>query len=102
MFCCYYKDFGLGPFLFSGPFDAHSSTKFTETMLHYRFREETEYIDFHHIGIIYIVNKIEPVSDVTAEEGMRWNDLSCSNLNDLTPFAKEAVLKIKTGSLCTE
>jgi len=59
-----------------------------------RYNQETQNIDFHHVGIIYIVKKIELVPDLTAEEEMKWSALNCLDLSDLTPFANEAVAQL--------
>jgi 8-oxo-dGTP diphosphatase len=52
-------------------------------------------VNFHHIGVVYIIKSIEESSDHIAEEKLRWSALTCLDLNDLTPFAKQVVPKLR-------
>lgn len=54
-----------------------------------------EQYGFHHIGIIYKVADTLSKIDRSPEEQMRWIDLAAINQEQLTPFAKEALSKIK-------
>ncbi len=53
------------------------------------YQMEDKTIDFHHIGILYRVGKIDIVSDQEAEEEMRWGELASLDFDELTPFARE-------------
>ncbi|MGA8164467.1 MAG: NUDIX domain-containing protein [Waddliaceae bacterium] len=60
-----------------------------------RYFQRSEHVDFHHIGIVYSVKITEQASDQMAEEEVRWSDYTCLDLSELTPFAREAVSKLK-------
>ena len=58
------------------------------------YEKNGERYGFHHIGMIYKVMDANHVPNLIPEEEGRWFSLSDIKLDELTPFAREAVLKI--------
>lgn len=46
---------------------------------------------FHHVGIIYKVSGLSPVSNAVPEEEGRWFAVRSINQDELTPFAKHVL-----------
>lgn len=61
--------------------------------------EEDLWEDLHHIGILYSVelenDKLKSDADGLDSEGANWYDIASLNENELSPFAKVAIQKIK-------
>ncbi len=51
-------------------------------------------IDYHLVGIIYLVGTFSAHEGASPEEITRWVDISTSNREELTPFAQYVVKKI--------
>ena len=61
--------------------------------------EKDVWEDLHHIGVIYKVelesDKLKSDADGLDSEGADWYDISSLNENELSPFAKYAIQKLK-------
>ena len=61
--------------------------------------EEDLWEDLHHVGILYSVelenDKLKSDADGLDSEGANWYDIASLNENELSPFAKVAIQKIK-------
>lgn len=61
--------------------------------------EKDVWEDLHHIGILYAVElentKLKSDADGLDSEGANWYDINSLNLDELSPFAKFAIKKIK-------
>jgi 8-oxo-dGTP diphosphatase len=52
-------------------------------------------IPFHHLGQIYFVESVKK-ADTPAQDVHKWHSLSSLKLEELTPFAKEVVKRIRS------
>ena len=52
-------------------------------------------IGFHHIGIIYKVDKVSPLANSIAREEFKWVHPKETGLNELTPFVKYMFEELK-------
>lgn len=48
-------------------------------------------LSFHHLGLIYAVNNLSELPGITAEDEHAWYSLNEINLENLTPFARQAL-----------
>ncbi len=55
-------------------------------------------VKFHHIGILFQVADITPVEHAIPEEEVRWVNHKNLNLDELTPIAKAAIMRLNSGT----
>ena len=77
-----------------------SATLFDVTATNIKWEMEKDlWEDLHHVGILYSVelenDKLKSDADGLDSEGANWYDIASLNENELSPFAKVAIQKIK-------
>lgn len=59
------------------------------------YQADDDLVEFHHVGILYRVDRITAAPDVIAQEEVRWADFRSLSCEELTPFARVAVMQLQ-------